>query len=146
MKIDIQKTHNLAKIPLYATDGSGAFDFYSVEPGQLCYGEPVIINTGLKVVLPEEYTLLIFSRSGHGFKDNVRLGNCVGVIDSDYRGEIKIKLTMDFPSWQQTMEINPGDRIAQGLVVYTPKVEFNIIRNLPESKRGDGGLGSTGIK
>lgn len=144
IKIQLKKLSEKAKTPTYATAGSAAFDFYATEPLQLTYGSPVIVNTGIAVKLPEDYAMLIFSRSGHGFKHNARLSNCVGVIDSDYTGEIKIKMTMDFPSYINTLGIQEGDRIAQGIVLPIPKVVFEEVNFLPITQRGDGGLGSTG--
>ena len=85
--------------------------------------------------------MLLFSRSGHGFSSGVRLANCVGVIDSDYRGEIKIKLQKD--TEYSYFAINPGDRIAQGLIIPYPRVEF-VEGELTGTERGAGGFGSTG--
>lgn len=146
MNIQIKKLNDKAKLPTYATAGSAGFDFYATEYGQLSYGCPLIIGTGLAANIPENHVMMIFSRSGHGFKDNVRLSNCVGIIDSDYRGEIKVKLTMDFPSYMNSLVVNPGDRIAQGLVLPINQVTFSEVQELPVSNRGEGGFGSTGSK
>lgn len=145
MQINTVRLTSTAKLPTYATAGSAGFDFYSDSIGQVTYGSPVIFNTGLKMEIPETHALLIFSRSGHGFKENVRLSNSVGVIDSDYRGEIKVKLAMDFPSWQNSLTVNIGDRIAQGIVIPIERVTFLDVDNLTETLRGSGGLGSTGM-
>jgi dUTP pyrophosphatase len=145
MQIQVKKLVPQARIPTYATLGSAAFDFYSIQEAQICYGSPVIFDTGLALKIPENHALLIFSRSGHGFKENIRLSNAVGVIDSDYTGEIKIKLSMDFPSWQTSFDVKPGDRIAQGLIINTEKISFDIVEELPKTERGSGGLGSTGF-
>jgi dUTP pyrophosphatase len=131
-------------LPTYATDGSAAFDIHANDDYVLNYGSPVIINTGFIFEIPPGYGMFIYSRSGHGFKDNIRLSNCVGIIDSDYRGELKIKLTMDFPSWQTTYNISKGDRIAQGIVIPTSRVSFILTDSLTETGRGQGGFGSTG--
>lgn len=144
MNIELQKLNPQAKIPTYATLGAAGFDFYSIEEGQVTYGNPVVFGTGIAAKIPENYVLLLFSRSGHGFKENVRLSNSTGVIDSDYVGEIKVKLTMDFPSWQSTLHIKPGDRIAQGVVLPISRVEFKLVDTLPQTLRGSGGFGSTG--
>lgn len=139
----VKLTEN-AKLPTYATPMSAGFDFYAINSVQLCYGSPVVIRTGLSVEVPENYGLFIFSRSGHGFNENVRLANCVGVIDSDYRGEVLIKLTMDFPSWQITKVISEGDRVAQGVILPCPKIQFVEADSLSVTQRGKNGLGSTG--
>ena len=145
MQIDIIKLTENTKVPTYGTPGSAGFDFYSTEYGQVTYGSPVVFGTGIVMSIPENHALLVFSRSGHGFKDNVRLSNSVGVIDSDYRGEVKVKLAMDFPSWQSTLEVKPGDRIAQGIIIPVTQVTFNVVSELSKTLRGEGGLGSTGI-
>jgi dUTP pyrophosphatase len=144
INVQFIKTDSKAQVPTYATAGSAAFDFYSPHNAQLTYGSPVVINTGLAVKIPDDHVLLVFSRSGHGFNHNVRLANSTGVIDSDYTGEIKIKMTMDFPSYTYTLPIKEGDRIAQGIVFPVSRVTFEEIDVLPKTQRGDGGLGSTG--
>jgi dUTP pyrophosphatase len=85
--------------------------------------------------------MLIFSRSGHGFKNDVRLSNCVGVIDSDYRGEVQIKLSND---GGDHFTINNDDRIAQAMLVKLPWVELIEVDELSETARGTNGFGSTG--
>lgn len=132
-------------LPTYGTEGAGAVDLYANEDVQLTYGSPVIVRTGLHLEIPEGYAFFVYSRSGHGFKNNVRLGNCVGVIDSDFRGELMIKLTMDFPSWQETLQISRGHRIAQGVLSPVPKMTFEVVEELSYTERGNGGLGSTGV-
>jgi dUTP pyrophosphatase len=146
MKVQIKKLHEDSKIPTYATDGSGAFDIYASVSGTLTNKVPLVFGTGVSFKIPEGHTLLIFSRSGHGFNCGVRLANCTGVIDSDYTGELMIKLFMDKSgSPDNSMFIGKGDRIAQGLVVATPKVVFEEVDKLPVTQRGSGGLGSTGV-
>lgn len=146
MHVNIKLTEGRenARPPTYSSDGAGAFDFYATEDLQLCYGAPVVVRTGVEMEVPNGYSLLITSRSGHGFKHNTRLGNCLGVIDSDYRGEIFIKLTMDFPSWQSTLDIRVGDRVAQGFIIETPRITLVQQETLSATIRGSGGLGSTG--
>lgn len=84
--------------------------------------------------------MLIFSRSGHGFNHDVRLANCVGVIDSDYRGEVLVKLRAD---GSDRPYFTPGNRIAQALVLPVERQTFTFVDELPKSER-TGGLGSTG--
>ena len=153
MKINVVKMYDDVKLPTYATDGSGCFDIYAYanvhEDLQysakvaLTAGAAVTFDTGLKFEVPEGYVMLVFSRSGHGFKNSVRLSNCVGVIDSDYRGELMVKLTADFSG--SGMNICHGDRIAQAMIVPIPKVEFVEIAeaHLSATHRGSGGFGST---
>ena len=134
--------------PKYATDGSGCFDIFSIEQDTVGLSNQTrIFRTGLIPEVPEGWVLLLFSRSGHGFKHDVRLANCVGVIDSDYRGEIKVKLTADSCGH---FTINQGDAIVQGLLVEAHKWEIQLILDdavkLSETGRGDKGFGSTDVK
>ena len=86
--------------------------------------------------------MLVYSRSGHGFKHDTRLANCVGVIDSDYRGELMVKLTYD--GAEDGPFIEPGDRIAQAMIVPVSQVSFDVVDELSDTVRGSGGFGSTG--
>jgi dUTP pyrophosphatase len=128
-------------VPRYATPGSACFDLHTVGGGLV---EPLSAKSfpiGLAVEVPEDHVMLIFSRSGHGFKHAVRLTNCVGVIDSDYRGEVGCKLHND--SAQEFM-VNAGDRVAQAMILPVKQVEFIFADELSDTERGTGGYGSTG--
>src|SRR5690606_29317518 len=103
-----------------------------------------VIRTGLSFEIPEGHVMLIFSRSGHGFKNNIRLANCVGVIDADYRGEVMVKLTHDRRFGDFDFPVEPGDRIAQVMVIPFPRVTFEEVEELSSTERGEGGFGSTG--
>ncbi len=141
MELKVRKMYEDVKLPEYATEGSGCFDIYSWDV--LGCGEATELHsTGLKFEIPKGHVMLIFSRSGHGFKLATRLANCVGVIDSDYRGELLVKLTCDNNTMWGTA-CSAGDRIAQGMVIPIPKVDFNVVESLSETARGDGGFGST---
>nr|DAO57774.1 MAG TPA: deoxyuridine 5'-triphosphate nucleotidohydrolase [Caudoviricetes sp.] len=136
-----------ARIPTYATSGSACFDIYAVldEPVPVRNGEPVIIPTGLKFDIPAGYALMIYSRSGHGFNSDVRLSNCTGVIDSDYTGELMVKLTQDVDHHEGVFWVNHGDRIAQGMLIPVEQVTFKQINEPPQQKTDrQGGFGSTG--
>ena len=85
--------------------------------------------------------MLVFSRSGHGFKYGLRLANCVGVIDADFRGEVMVKLRNDSPV---VFGFEQGDRVAQALVLPVPRVAFDVVEQLSLSERGAGGFGSSG--
>lgn len=148
-KIKVKKLHPDAIIPKYATNGAACFDLHalveadtrnliSVSAKEL----PVIIRTGLSFEIPEGHVMLIFSRSGHGFKQNIRLSNCTGIIDSDYRGEVQVKLIQDISS--NILYVNHGDRIAQAMIIPIGKVEFEEVDELNTTERGAGGFGSTG--
>ena len=139
--IKVKRLHPDAIIPTYATDGAGCFDLYAAKLA-LSIGGTVTIRTGLAFEIPEDHVMLIFSRSGHGFNHDVRLANCVGVIDADYRGEVQVKLTWDRNSTYLTLK--PGDRIAQGLVIPIAQMSFTDVDELSDTARGTGGFGSTG--
>ena len=147
MQINIKQLSPLAKMPTYATDGSGWFDLYSINtlPRLVQEGHPVVFDTGLACEIPPGYGMFILSRSGHGFNFDTRLANCVGCIDSDYRGEIKVKLTCDVERDEgMPMSVMPGDRIAQACILPIPRVSFEFVDELGETARGKGGFGSTG--
>jgi dUTP pyrophosphatase len=113
------------------------------EPVTIAPRQLVTLPTGIAIALPSaEYVALVFARSGLGVKHGISLANAVGVIDSDYRGEIKVGLTnlSDTP-----YTIQPGDRIAQLAVVPVVQAQVVQARELDETARGGGGFGSTGI-
>lgn len=146
MQFNFKKLVPEALTPTYATSGSACFDIYPVgidADGLLVSQEaPQIVGTGLAFEVPEGWVMKIYSRSGHGFKNDVRLGNCVGIIDADYRGELKIKLTAD----GEQFLIQSGKAIAQGMLVLAPQVTFNEKTELSETERGAGGFGSSDKK
>ncbi len=144
IKYESDKIGKSIPAPFYASSGAAGMDLSA------CIDEIIIIKpnehkvvpTGISVALPSnEYVALVYVRSSLGFKYGITLSNSVGVIDSDYRGEIKVSLVN---LSDKDFVINPGDRIAQ--LVVTPVVVPNIqvVNKLDETKRGDGGFGSTG--
>jgi dUTP pyrophosphatase len=143
MKLNVMCLFPNSKLPRYATDGSGCFDIPFHRRYSVNYTSAVL-GTGLAFEIPEGYTMLVFSRSGHGFKRDLRLANCVGVIDSDYRGELMIKLRNDGEVGASVFEFSPGDFIAQAMLVATPKVSIVEVQSLSDTSRGEGGFGSTG--
>ena len=146
MQLKIKKLHPDAVIPKYATPGSACFDLHAVDCGQQTpvWGcQPVTFRTGLSFEIPTGYAIKIYSRSGHGFKNAVRLSNVVGIIDSDFRGEVMVRLTCD-DAQLDVLRVNPGDRIAQAMLVPVEQVEFLEVDDLSSTSRGSGGFGSTG--
>lgn len=146
-EVKIKKLHPNARIPTYATDGSACFDLHAVvDTMNMCKSvsnnEPVIFRTGLAFEIPEGWVMRIYSRSGHVFNNSVRLSNCVGIIDSDYRGEIKVSLTHD--SICGKLDVKDGDRIAQAEITPMYRTSFTVVEDLSETTRGAGGFGSTG--
>lgn len=144
MELKVKRLRHDAIIPRYATPGSACFDLHSIdeETKMVWEGRPIIFNIGLAFEIPKDHVMLIFSRSSHGFNSDIRLSNCVGVIDSDYRGEIKVKLTAD-PSARDGLVVFQYDRVAQAMVIPVEQVEFVLCDELSTTERF-GGFGSTG--
>lgn len=150
MKLNVKKLHPDAIIPKYATPGAACFDLHALgsewkindqEFGEVVVrGTSRVFRTGLAFEVPPGWVMKIYSRSGHGFKNDTRLSNCVGIIDSDYRGEIQVKLRADGSG----LTVRPGDRIAQAMLVQAPQVELIEVEELSDTERGTGGFGSTG--
>lgn len=143
----VKRLTDTAHIPVYATAGAACFDIHAdVLPyhpsGTVGAGGTLTLHTGLAVEIPEGWVLLIYSRSGMGFNKNIRLANCVGIIDSDYTGEIMVKLTRDDNGW---IGVSHGDRIAQGMLMPVTPATFREVSYIHETKRGSNGFGSTGM-
>ena len=142
MQIKFKKLSTRAQLPVQATDGSACFDIHTtcttaVTVSQEC---PCSFDTGLAFQIPIGFAMLVFSRSGHGFKNDVRLSNAVGVLDSDFRGELKVKLASDGAPYT----VSPGERIAQVMVLPLPAIYFRECDSLDTTARGTGGFGSSG--
>ena len=144
-KIEIKKLDPRAIIPTYGTEFSAGADIYALldEPITINPGETKMIHTGLALAIPEGLVGLNFARSGMAAKRGLAPANKVGVIDSDYRGEVMVALHNhgDVP---QTIE--NGERVAQMVFVPYYTAEFELKDELSETLRGDGGFGSTGWK
>lgn len=141
--LKIKRMRDGAQIPRNATAGSAGFDLcaaietsVTIQPGQT-----VSIPTGLALQIESGYAGFIFARSGLGIKSGIVPANCVGVIDSDYRGEVLVGL---FNHSNTAFTVNPADRIAQLVLmpVHTPSIE--LCEELDDTARGNGGFGSTG--
>lgn len=142
--LKVKLLNHRAKLPFYVSKGAACFDISaSIEKNiYVAPFESEIINTGLAVEIESGYVLLLFSRSGHGFKNGIRLSNCVGIIDSDYRGEIKAKIHNDRKGTSFVVENH--QRILQGIVIEAKQIEIKEIKELSNTIRGAAGLGSTG--
>lgn len=158
MKVKIKKLHPNAVTPTYAHDGDACFDLTAATVdgnshiGKTVYsGSPLTCGTGLAFEVPEGHAMLVFSRSGMGFKHDVRLANCVGVIDNGYAGEVMVKLTSDDlceDSWgnpHPDYKVNIGDRIAQAAIIPVEAVDFEVVDELVETDRGASGFGQSGV-
>ncbi|NLM61880.1 MAG: dUTP diphosphatase [Clostridiales bacterium] len=128
--------------PARATGGAAGMDLRACidEPVELQPGKLTTVPSGIAIELPEGYAAFVFARSGLGIKHGITLSNSVGVIDSDYRGEIRIGL---INLSDKSYTIQPGDRIAQ-LVVMQVAAPVFVEGELGRTDRGDGGFGSTG--
>ena len=130
--------------PRFATAGAAAMDLCACieEPVALAPGQRVIIPSGIAIALPDpQHVALLFARSGLAIRKGICLSNGVGVIDSDYRGQIGVGL-VNLSDEEYT--IQPGDRIAQLMVVPVIQPELSFVDDLDETDRGSGGFGSTG--
>jgi dUTP pyrophosphatase len=143
MNIKIKLLSPRATMPVYATAGSACFDIATVDDNvDIRPGSWAVLGTDLAFEIPAGHVMMVYSRSGHGFKNGIRLANSVGVIDSDYRGELKVKLHNDS---SRVFSVNCGDRIAQAMIVPVSQVQFDAVDELGVTERGAGGFGSTGV-
>lgn len=144
MEIKIKKLKENAVIPKRASTSAAGYDLYACLDCESVTIEPnsnVKIGTGLSIAVPEGYFGAIFARSGLAAKENLRPANCVGVADSDYRGEYIVALHND---GQTVRVVKNGDRIAQLVIMPFLSAEFIEADELDSTERGDGGFGSTG--
>ena len=134
------------QLPAYATAGSAGLDLRACidEPLILKPGDTQLVPTGLAIHIDDpNYAAMILPRSGLGHKQGIVLGNLVGLIDSDYQGQLMVS------TWnrgQDTFTLQPMERLAQLVIVPVRQVQFNVVEEFESSKRGDGGFGSTGKK
>ena len=143
--MNIKKLNDNAKLPTYGSEFSAGADLYACEEAEIVIapGETRLIHTGLAMAIPEGLVGLIYARSGLASKKGLAPANKVGVIDSDYRGEIMVALH-NHSSAPQIVAV--GERIAQ--IVFAPfyAADFNLVDELDDTARGAGGFGSTGTK
>ncbi len=144
MNINVKKTNERARIPFHATDGSAGADLFACIENELVIGpgERVMVPTGIAIAIPySSCAAFIFPRSSVSSKFGVSLANCVGVIDSDYRGEIIVPLINHS---NEKYIVKDGDRIAQMVVMPIIVPDFIPSEHLDHTERGEGGFGSTG--
>ena len=143
--VKVKKLTQGAIIPTYGTEFSAGADLYA------CTDTPIVINphqtvmvhTGIAIEVPQGYAALIFARSGLASKRGLAPANKVGVVDSDYRGEVMVALH-NHSGLEQTVE--QGERVAQLVIVPYLRAEFTETEALSQTQRGEGGFGSTGTK
>lgn len=144
MKIRIKKLNENATVPTYGTEYSAGADLYNLpEAVEIPPHATVLIHTGISTEIPEGYCGLIFARSGLATKRGLAPANKVGVIDSDYRGEIMVALHNHS---DVVATVEGGERVAQLAIVPFLKAEFEEAEELSDTVRGEGGFGSTGKK
>ena len=136
---------NGAKSPVYSSGQAAGADLCAclVSPVTLKAGQWLLVPTGLRIQLPQGFEAQVRPRSGLAAKHGITVLNSPGTIDSDYRGEIKVVLINHS---KDDFEINNGDRIAQLVIARHETAAFEVVTSLDETKRGDGGFGSTGMK
>ena len=143
MKMKIIRMEHNKHLPKYQTEGSSGMDLYAVIENEITLKplERALIPTGIKIEIPIEYEAQIRARSGLSVKHGITLINAVGTVDADYRGEVCVGL-VNLSNEEYT--IKPDDRIAQMVIARVEKAEIEVTTELAESKRGEGGFGSTG--
>ena len=144
LNVKVKKLRKDALLPTYGTDGAACLDFktskgisrkdWEYEGDEYSY----VVETGLAFEIPKNHVMLIYSRSGHGFKHKCVLANSTGVIDSDYRGEVKIKLVT-----KRLFEIEEEGGVAQMIILPYPTITLTEVQELSDTSRGAGGFGST---
>lgn len=142
MIVRIKKLNDLATIPQYATEGSAGLDLTATSIS-FDKDNNVVYGVGLAFEIPKGYVGLLFPRSSNAKKDLI-LSNCVGCLDSDYRGEVKFKFKRNKKWYRKEKRYDVGDRIGQIIVIKHPNIEFVESEELSETTRGKGGYGSTG--
>lgn len=144
MQVKIKKLHKDAKIPQYSLQGDAGLDLTAVSEMYDEYGN-VHYGTGLAFEIPEGYVGFLFPRSSNAKKELI-LSNSVGVLDSNYRGEVsfKFKPSLHFPIKTYSNNYEIGDRIGQIIILPYPKIDFLEVEELVGTNRGEGSYGSTG--
>jgi len=143
LNINIKLLNKNAKIPTRGSTAAAGYDLYTASDNSIKINpfSTVKVDTGIAIEIPEGFFGGIYARSGLATKKGLRPANCVGVIDSDYRGPIIVALHNDTPEVQT---IEAGDRIAQLIIQPYLNIDFNVVNELTNTARGDGGFGSSG--
>lgn len=145
INVKFKRLAALARLPEYQTSGAAAVDLSSASEDDIVIpkGEIRSVPTGLAVEIPEGVVAVVSARSGLAFRNGISLANGIGVIDSDYRGEIRVGL---LNAGGSDFTVHSGDRIAQMMFLPVLAAEIEAADELSETERGEGGFGSTGIK
>lgn len=141
MKIFVQKMDPSAKLPKYVYEGDAGMDLFSFENVEVKAGERCLVSTGIKIVVPTGYAGLVWDKSGIATKHHIT--TIAGVIDSNYRGELKVALTN---LGKESYNIKKGEKIAQMLIQPVVSGEIKEVKELEDTERGEGGFGSSGLQ
>ena len=131
------------EIPSYASPGDAGMDLRSIESLEIKPFERTLVSTGIAIAIPEGYAGFVQPRSGLAIKQGVTVLNTPGLIDSHYRGELKVALINLDPN--NVFQVKPGDRIAQLVIQKVEQVVWKVVSSLDETERGQGGFGSSGV-
>jgi dUTP diphosphatase len=142
VQLPVQRLKDEARLPSRAHEGDAGLDLYACEAAHIGPGERWSVGTGVGVEIPEEHAGLILPRSGLAREHGIALVNAPGLIDSGYRGELRVLLLNTDPA--ETFRVEPGDRIAQLVLTPIAIAEPVEAATLAESSRGEGGFGSSG--
>lgn len=140
IEINVKKLNKNAIVPKYQTVGAAGFDFHCIEDIAIKPKQTMLVKTGLAMAIPQGYELQVRPRSGMSLKTKMRVSNSPGTIDCDYRGEIGIIVDN---IGEETIKLKQFDRIAQGVLSQVPQADFNMVTELDDTARGEGGFGST---
>ena len=143
MKIRAKKLSENAVLPIYGTPFSAGADLYAAEGVTVAPGATVLVHTGIAMEIPEGFGGFVYARSGLATKRGLAPANKVGVIDSDYRGQVMVSL---HNHTEQPQTVEPGERVAQMVFAPVYQAQFCEVDALQETERGTGGFGSTGTK
>ena len=141
MTVNVKKLNENAKLPVYGSEFAAGADLYASEGATIGAGETKFVHTGIAVELPQGTVGLVYARSGMACKQDLAPANKVGVIDSDYRGEIMVAL---HNHGKELRTVAAGDRIAQFVIAPYYTAQFIEAAELSDTVRGEGGFGSTG--
>jgi len=143
MEILAKALHPDAVLPKYANEGDAGCDLVAIEDAVLkAGGGRAMVGTGVAIAIPQGHGGFVLPRSGLASKHGVTCSNAPGLVDSGYRGELKVAMVNLDPT--NDYEVKKGDRIAQLVILAVPSVSFSLVDELPEATRGEGGFGSSG--
>jgi dUTP pyrophosphatase len=146
MKLKVKKLTKDAQLPTYGNKQAAAFDLYANEQITILPGQTVAVGTGLAFDLPPTHYLEIYPRSGLSLNTNIRIANAPGIVDEDYRGEVKIIIDNIMTKFPNPYTVSKGQRLAQGIVRFRKEQdEFEEVNSITETERGNNGFGSTGL-